>query len=549
MIVKKLYRAFFLCVVFATATATLSATANELHEAVRANNMPEIKRLIGQSPELLNSITESGMTPLHYAALHNRPEVAMLLVLAGAKLTEKTINGVTPLQLAFRKRSIDFLREMISKTSIVYTSTFIDASSKGNARNDKDFITELEIANDIVVTFLRNNPSNENINFANGMLCVALRDFSRASMAFERVLQINPKNDRARLELAHTYIETKQPGLAEEQLSIVMANNPSARLRQNIDAYFQQISKETKRWQFFARGDTAFFKDSNINVGPNSSIIDIAPIIIGSTVITNLTLSDASMPIDSDGYSAMFSASSGYDIGQKRSWLLTGDAAYYQSWLGNDNSDYENVFGILSLGVKKIAQKSILHLKTQATYINTGHTPLMNIYGINPAYLRVLNNSGTISLSSALNVELRDFDQLNYRDGSYYSIDETLKHYFGLLRNHSVYAGIIAAMDNADSDIYSYQKLGGKIGAEFSLPWQIGFYTTVSLSRSNYEGKDDVAPEDRSDNEIQFAAGFNRRINDHSGLDANYQATSNDSTFGLYKYNRDVTTISVYFMF
>lgn len=51
----------------------------------------------------------NGMTPLHYAARYNRPEIAKLLIENGASLEIKSSNGMTAAQVAEASNASDVL--------------------------------------------------------------------------------------------------------------------------------------------------------------------------------------------------------------------------------------------------------------------------------------------------------------------------------------------------------------------------------------------------------------------------------------------------------
>lgn len=537
---------FCMLLLIAVPLANLTASADKIHDAVQSRDVAQIRQLISADKHLVNATTASGMTPLHYAAANDFDKIALFLIASGADHSAKTVNGVTPLQLAVRKKATKVVRVLITKTPIAYTSQFIDISFE---QGRKALETgELETANDMIVRLLREDPGNEHINFALGMICSSRSDFSRANMAFERVLQINKRNDRARLELARAYIATGQLGLAREQLRTVQLHNPPPNLQNIVDVYLTKIRKSIKRWSLTTRIDTAAFNDDNVNVGPNRTIIDIAPVIVGSTTITNMALSKESKPAESTGYSAMLTLSGGYDIGMQGNWMLVSDGAYYQSWLESEYEDYEYLYGLFTFGAKKMTSTSVLKLNLTGTHISSGGNALMNMYGINPSYLSAIGQSGKTFLSSALTAEIRDYDELSYRDGSYYEIDEELKWFLGRSQ-HNVTAGITLAHDNTDSDVYKYFEYGANLSGELNLPWNCSLYAKAEYARSDYDKKEDLAPEKRSDDELRITAGISKIINSWSGLDINHQFTDNNSTFQLYEYDRNITTLSVFVMF
>jgi hypothetical protein len=73
---------------------------NLLIEAVRQNDLPSVRLVLGYSPDLnaVDSMTWS--TPLHWAVFNDNPHIFRLLVDAGADINKKNNRGQTPLEYA-----------------------------------------------------------------------------------------------------------------------------------------------------------------------------------------------------------------------------------------------------------------------------------------------------------------------------------------------------------------------------------------------------------------------------------------------------------------
>jgi ankyrin repeat protein len=69
----------------------------EIHEAARDGDLGRVKELLKDSPSLASSQDANGHTPLHYAALNGRKDVAELLLANQAEVNAKDGNYYTPL--------------------------------------------------------------------------------------------------------------------------------------------------------------------------------------------------------------------------------------------------------------------------------------------------------------------------------------------------------------------------------------------------------------------------------------------------------------------
>lgn len=122
------------------------AMADEIHDASQQGDISTVKKLVEETPELINLKDETGQTPLHFAAAGGQAEVAQFLlskgadvnalntvnqsvllyaayfgnaeitaalIAGGARLNDQDIVGRTPLHYAARQRSVDALTLLI----------------------------------------------------------------------------------------------------------------------------------------------------------------------------------------------------------------------------------------------------------------------------------------------------------------------------------------------------------------------------------------------------------------------------------------------------
>jgi hypothetical protein len=71
----------------------------------------------------------------------------------------------------------------------------------------------------------------------------------------------------------------------------------------------------------------------------------------------------------------------------------------------------------------------------------------------------------------------------------------------------------------------------------------------LKYQKSDYAEKEPLAPDVRKDRLTQITFGINKMFTGWLAMDVNYQFTSSDSTFTLYQYEREVTTVSMSVMF
>lgn len=409
-------------------------------------------------------------------------------------------------------------------------------------------VMDYDSAYTLFTKLLMLDPGSEAVNFHYAMTCYNLKDFSRARLAFERVLDINPKNPKATTMLGICNFVSGQYDVAEKYFTKALTYNPPPADKIQIDNYLLEIQKGIKRWSFSARVDAGYFIDDNVNVGPDSDIVSIAPIVYGSRTFDELVLQDASLPNSANGYLLAVSVAAGYDIGGKGRWSTFGNAAYFENWMDSDASAQESLFIQGNAGFQKSTKKSMLQIPVKGASITTGNNKLMDLYGIAPVFVTMIGAQKNIQLQTAGSAEIRDYDTINSRDGYFLSAGETVKWFAGKKR-HSLSGGLLFSKDFTDEPIYEYLGMSASVGFNYNMLYQSTLYAKVKYTRNGYSEKETLALETRRDDQMQYLIGVRKSFGRRSGLDISYQATDNNSTFGLYEYKRNVATISTFFTF
>ncbi len=451
--------------------------------------------------------------------------------------TRAVILAFAVLSLCIHANTVSAQGDISAKESME-TSRMIAEGEK--AIENGDFDTAYTVFNNL----LRKYPGSEKLNFVLGLTCFARGDYSRARLAFDRTLQINPVNDRARLELAKVYFTTGEFGLARNEFMVVLNHNPPENVKSNIQYYLDVIRKGIKRWGFSCQIAAGGFRDNNANLGPDSDIVSITPIVSPIGILTEMTTQD---PVETDGTFGSISLTQTYDAGAPKNWILVGTESYYQNWVGSQNN-YENMFAQFTLGPRRLTARTSLHLPVTIGHITSGHEQLVNMYGINPTYLRIYGKSGETECLSAIRIESRDYKEFDDRDGIYMALNESVTRTIG---RTGLSVSLIASLFNDRTEEKIYQYSGGSLGTGVDLKLQSNarIYGRAKYTKTTYAEKELLALEKREDDQWQFTAGTTMLVGAQFGLDLNHQVTDNRSTFGLYQYDRNVTTLSAFFMF
>jgi outer membrane protein len=480
--------------------------AAEIHEAVQAGDAAQVSTLLEQ----------------------------------GADTNARDAAGKTPLQLAIDAGNADVVASLLEKSQAGYTDTALSAGEPADA-------AQLLRCQDMLSTLVREKPDNERINFAFGLVCLSLQEYGKAQLAFERVLAANPGNDRARFELARALMANGQTGEARHELESVLSHKPPAAIETRVLAYLDDLRHRSKRWHASVRGDVGWLHDDNANVGPDAAVVPIAPVIFGGQEITSLAVSKESRPANAEGVFAAASVAGAYDAGDPGGWVLVTDAKYYESWL-RGASDFDALYLQADGGVKHASRRSVSQATLEYSHSAIGDSTLVDTYGLRPAYLRVSELTKNLTWLTPALVEYRDYRDLNDWDGPFVSLGESLRYALNGGKQ-ALSMGVLVFHDFTDADVYEHTGITWRLGAETDLMRWARAYAIYRYTDADYKERETLAPEKRSDTQQQVATGLSATIMPRWGLDVQYQFTQNDSTFALYEYRRNVTTLSTWVTF
>lgn len=527
------------CVIACVLSFCLKSVASEIHDAVSAGDAVKVAGALEKSAESVNLADENGKVPLHIAIEKNNEKIVRLLLSKGANPETRDRSGRTPFRIALDSDATGCANVIVATTTIGYTEPLLDIRQKEGIEAQKD--GTLAKANEMLGRLVRLDPASENINFAYGLSWLSLGDPSPAGAAFERVLSINPRNSRARAEMARARIAAGRYREAQKELEKILASELTMPARRTVETCLKELKGRLTRWYYSANIEAGCLYDSNVNIGPDSTIIRISPISIFGTTITELQLSEKSKPADTTGFSVSASGRSFYDLGEPNGWLLTSEGAYYHNWL--EESDYETTSAQAGIGLKKMTDRGFFHAPFRARYIEYSGDPLVWLYGLYPSFGYAPANMNGVSFITTVSAEWRDFDALTGRDGYYVSLDEIIRK--PLARGkYNIYCGAEIEHDHADSPVYQYTGAGVLLGADARLPWKINAVLEGRYFYRDYKEKFALALNDRKDDQYQLSAGISKDISARFVISLTYSMINNQSTFDLYEYKRNITMLS-----
>ncbi len=362
------------------------------------------------------------------------------------------------------------------------------------------------------------------------------------------MLQINPGNDRARFELARLLAERGDKDAARAELETILSHGvKDENVRRRIDGMLADLRRGGGSFRSASRIEAGVFHDDNVNIGPDSENIRIAPIIFGSKRIESLSVKESSRPREADGAYLMVMGSGTYDAGSPGGWAVICQGGGYANALDGEH-DHEVMYVHGGAGLRLSTPKAVFQSPVSVAHINSGGEPLANVAGITPSVTFAAGRESRFLLTTSVGVDYRDYDRYDARDGLYLTAGGSVRH---ISENGKIMValGLTVSRDEADEAIYCADGLAWHFSVETKILDSFSLYGRVRFAESDYDEKEPLAPERRTDRLRQFVVGVSRMITAKSGIDVNYQDVSNESTFDLYEYTRHVTSAGVFWAF
>lgn len=526
------------------AATRASASGNQaIHYAAALNRADAIALLIGRGVDP-NVRRPDGMTALHIAAALNAPEAVVELLSRGADATAGTDQGLTPLIAAARKRAHGSGAALLMMSPSAYLDPCLDARTQaGRACVQRG---DMKVLDSYLASLLRNQP-NEGVKFAYGMVKMSRADYARAAMIFEDIVtKVNPANARAHLELANAYTQLGRIEEARHELEGLLKHELPSDTRQRISEALSGLGESatvSRRNQFSGRLDAGYIDDSNVNVGPDSPTISIAPITFGAESITTLDVDEGSQPMDDQGYFGMVGLSGIFDVGGLGGWASTLDGIYYANGF-DEASEQETGYYQAMLGFRRAEGRSSLRLPVSFSHIDRGDEDLADIVGFSPGWLYL---SSDALMGTTVGLESRDYSELNDRDSFFGTLVQSWQR--ELAGRHILQLAGALLYEKAEEDIYSYAGGSVSVRDDWALTGGVVAYGSLKFTLTDYDEKEALAADVRQDEQLQWVVGLNWTLRKGLGLDLNLVNTENQSTFDLYEYERDVLTMSAFYSF
>lgn len=356
---------------------------------------------------------------------------------------------------------------------------------------------------------------------------------SLASLAFERVLALEPGNPEARLHLARAYVALNDPDSARREFDTLLAANPTQSIRDTIGQYLAalQAAQPAERLQLSAYIDTSGGFDSNVTGSTARQIIAI-PI-----DPQQLQLPDSAIQRETP-FATL-------DAGANAFYRLRDDlAAYAGADILNRHNSRANDLSYLYMNGrgglwKQFGNQSLRAGVTASTFVLDGST-FRQSAGVDAEYRRTFAERYQASLTGGFTAFRHRPTTARGEDYDLTSVNASLSRLFGAAGEHLLSVSFDYGHENdlharADGNRDYY---GGRVAGQYRLLSRLNLYASVGYQAGSYDRRSDIFLVERDEGQWNSAAGLILNITPTFTIRPGFTWLDQNSNIPLYDYSR-----------
>ena len=418
------------------------------------------------------------------------------------------------------KEEIEALDQMLAKALVLYY--------------DREFALALPIFMEIA-----GKVETMDIMFWLGTSAMKTGEIRLAIQKFKKMLAIDPKLNRVRLELATAYFTLGRHDEARQELELVQAAAPPVGVRKNIEKMLAAIEERSRKVFWNLRLSQGYLWDDNITAGPDQKEYDVVSFLGPGTY----TPDEKSAKLKDEAWVTNVAGNVLWDMGEKNGLMWNTTVSFYnQSYF--DYSDFNYMAIDIATGPWLAGRSDILKIPFGYTELEYGKKRLSYIFHVDPNYEHHFNQYFSLK-------GLYSYSTAKYHDSKNSGLDSK-KHRFELTpnfylvnRKHILSATAGYEDHNADVDRFTYD------GPYYALSYFTKFRTGIELffryqwTRRDYYGSPPTdIDKDREDKRNSYTAVLSQGFFKYFFASLAFSYTDNDSNCDFYTFDRTTYTLS-----
>jgi len=369
----------------------------------------------------------------------------------------------------------------------------------------------------------------------------------KATLAFERVLAVDPNFAGARLDMARAYFQLGDLPRAKTEFAAVLKQEPPEAARVAIEKYLAAIesTEQSKKTQLSGYVEGALGRDTNVN--NSTSQAQVAVPALGNLVFT---LSPTNLKTPDYYYTAAAGGEVNHDltelVGEHAGkvglagvkWGVYGGADLRRrgnkSMTAFDNGSIDTRAGI-TLGIGE----DVVRLGGSLSQFSLAHVTNRNAYGLSGDWRHSftptdqLNLFGQYGLNrfSDTAMKVNDFNLMVVGTGYLHLLDEGKAAIFSSVN----YASEKAVQDRADGNKSGF---GLRVGGQMSLLETADVFANVGYQAGRYSKENVAFLASRSDKQYDFSLGSNWHPDKFWSVRPQLGYSNNKSNIPIYSFDR-----------
>ena len=372
----------------------------------------------------------------------------------------------------------------------------------------------------------------------------------KATLAFERVLAVDPNFAGARLDMARAYYQLGDLTRAQTEFETVSKQNPPEAARVTIRKYLDAIAAQqaAKQTRSSAYVEVGLGHDTNVNNSTSQSQIDV-PVFGNQT----FTLNPTNLKTADNYYSAATGGEVSHNL--NASWGLYAGADVRQR--GNIT---QTRFDTLSLdgraGVTFTdSGKNIFRIGGTGGRYNLARVHDRDSTGFSADWRHVYSPANQVSLFAQHGrnrfvdpaMTINDFDQTILGTGWLHALADRQSVMFGslFLANENDVAPVTPANPSGGRADGNKQSLGVRAGGQTAMREDTELFASLGFQSGSYDKTNASFLRKRKDRHLDLSAGANWHWDKNWTLRPQFNYARNYSDIVIYRYNRRDISLTV----
>lgn len=389
----------------------------------------------------------------------------------------------------------------------------------------------------LYMRLVREAPDDDEINLGLARSAARSGKWNQSVMAYETLLEKHPREAGLYGELADVYMRLGDREGAERSMAMLRSLDGKT-TQADTDKALDVMNKRYSRFQAHGRVRAGVLYDSNANMGPHSSTMDLGD--------WRVRVSGAEQKDTFGGYLGA-DIDLGWRLEQDSPWWLVGDAQFFLRGNTNDALDdlhnRESQWGRAAVGVRHLTATTLSELRVKAEIFDYEFYQNVSAFGAEGTFLWAVTPS--VQLIARGGIDQRVYSRDEDRNGVYGWAGQYARLFFGEA-NHEFVIGARYLGAAADKKDYGYNGWEGSARFLFKLPHGFEVGPFASFTQEFYAGPATVLESrDRQDDRWRLGSTFTYRINEAWSVEASYQYTDNKSRSDLYDYDQNLVTLGM----